>query len=486
MPFPLFTAMMRRDASGAPAEWERPGPTPAGLRRDAVAAGLWWVIGVSLWWLTEQFREPQFRVDSWQAMLGFAFLVAPLAVRRRWPLVAVLVASVVFLVVGMTVPSLNVQATFQAAYFASLYAAAAWAKDTRAFWICSAVVLGVMFVWVVVSFTMARSAEQFLAQLPQQDGPIPPLMGYALYTLVLNVAYFGGSLFFGRRGRAAAWQRETLLRQTDQLLLQADELARRAVVDERLRIARELHDVVAHHISAVGVQASAARRVQSKSPETTTRLLGQIEESSRQALAETRSLLGVLRTDTTVGFGEDTRGERSPEPGLGELPLLLEGSAAGGVAATLQRVEHPDVPLDSVPSSLGLSLYRVTQEALSNVRRHSTATSAAVTLRTGVGPDGAWPGPWAEVEIVDSGRVLPSTGGGGFGLRGIRERAALHHGEAELGPRTTGGSGTGYRVRVRLPLQRGGKATASTADAGTTTNANTNANINTNAQDAAS
>lgn len=456
MPFPLFNALMRRDASGAPAAWERPSPPPAALRRDVYAAGLWWVIGVSVWWLTEQFREPEFRIAVWQAMFGFALLIAPLAVRRRWPLTALLVASVVFMVVGMLFPSINVQATFQAAYFASLYAAAAWAKDTRAFWICAAVVLGVMFAWVVMSFTLVRSAEQLMAEMPQQDGPISPLASYALFSLIINVAYFGGSLFFGRRGRAAAWQRETLLRQTDQLRLQADELARRAVVDERLRIARELHDVVAHHISAVGVQAAAARRVQAKAPETTTRLLGQIEESSRQALAETRSLLGVLRTDTSVGYGEDERGERSPEPGLGELPALLEGSAAGGVSATLQRVEHPDVPLDSVPSSLGLSLYRVTQEALSNVRRHSTATSATATLRTGLGPDDAWPGGWVEVEIVDRGRPLPDTSGGGFGLRGIQERAALHRGEAEVGPRTTGGSGTGYRVRVRLPLQRVG------------------------------
>lgn len=461
MPFPLIKALIRHDASGAPAEWERPAPSQAGLRRDVYAAGLWWVIGLLVWWLTEQFSGANLRLELWQAMLGLALIVAPLAVRRRWPLSAVLFASLAFLLVALIFPSLNIQATFQAAYFASLYSAAAWAKDTRALWISAALVIGVMFVWIVMSFTVTRSMEQYVSQLPPQDGPIPPLVAYILYSLALNIAFFGGSLVFGRRGRAAAWQREVLLLQTDQLRRQGDELARRAVVDERLRIARELHDVVAHHISAVGVQAAAARRVQSKAPETTTRLLGQIEESSRQALAETRSLLGVLRTDTTVSYGEESRGERSPEPGLGEFPELLEGSAAGGVAVSLQRVEHPDVPLHSVPSSLGLSLYRVTQEALSNVRRHSTATAATATLRTGLGPDGVWDGGWVEVEIVDRGRALPGTSGGGFGLRGIRERAALHHGEAELGPRTTGGAGTGYRVRVRLPLHRISAATTS-------------------------
>lgn len=431
-------------ADAAPAPWERPSPPAGAYRRDALGAVVVFVLGTWGWWLATQFSVEEMSDNSWQSVVSIAAICAPLATRRRWPLASLLVSTAVFLIAGSLLPTIAIQATFQVAAFASLYAAAAWAKDTRAYWICAAVVLASVVAWLVISFALSISAERMLFNLPEQRGPVPPLGALALYQLGMNLAFYGGSIYMGRRARTSAWQRERLIEQAAQLEAQSAELARRAVVDERLRIARELHDVVAHHISAVGVQASAAKRIQTKDPEMTARLLTQIEHSSRRAIAETRSLLGVLRTEDPSASASD----RSPEPGLTQLADLVDSAADAGLAVSLTRVVDDAVPLESVPPSLALSLYRVAQEALSNVSRHSSASSATLVVRTGRSAEA----PWAEVEVVDSGRPLPGTSGTGFGVRGMRERAALHRGDVEVGPRPHGG----WRVRLRVPLDSPG------------------------------
>jgi signal transduction histidine kinase len=218
-----------------------------------------------------------------------------------------------------------------------------------------------------------------------------------------------------------------------------------------LRIARELHDVVAHHVAVIGIQAGAARRVLGKDPGAATDALRTIEGSSRDAVAEMRSLLGVLRSETDL---EPAGDERAPEPDLADLRELVDGRAEAGLAVELHCVEERPGDLEDVPGPLGLSIYRTVQESLANVARHSTATRALVTLRTGTNresTDGTGPAPrWVEVEVTDDGRPRGGTDGSGFGLRGIRERVALHGGDAEIGPRRTG---TGWRVRARFGLR---------------------------------
>jgi signal transduction histidine kinase len=217
--------------------------------------------------------------------------------------------------------------------------------------------------------------------------------------------------------------------------------------------------------------------VQAKSPETAAHLLTQVEGSARSALAETRALLGVLRSEPH-GVGDDMPDgaspadataspsaaapaaaappaadhstHRAPEPGLADLEDLAK-EMEPDVQVETKRVEAEDLPLSKVPAHLGLTLYRVAQEALTNVRRHSTARSASLTVRTG--RDAEF-GEWVEAEILDTGRALPTPrgpSGSGYGLEGIRERAALHQGSAEIGPRT---GAPGFRVRLRLPLNR--------------------------------
>lgn len=458
---------------GVPADWERPGPTRRQARRDVLGAVVVFGIGLLAWWLYSDLDDSE--VPLWKAAVGLGLQCSLLAIRRTHPIIGLLVATVVFVAVSQWLPKLSVQLSFQGTYFASFYSAAAWAKDTRVLRTCATAILVVMAAWLVVNSTLFGAYQEITKAASDAHGLLPPFVAWMIYSILMNAAYFAGALLFGRRARAGAWQEETLREQAEQLKDQSAELARRAVVDERLRIARELHDVVAHHISAVGIQAAAARRVQDRDPATAASLLTQVESSARSALAETRALLGVLRSDAAEAGPQASLADaapsapravpsapatteapvpasRAPEPGVADMEDLVD-EMRPDIEVTLTRVEAQGLPLSDVPDHLGLTLYRVVQEALTNVRRHSTARSATVTLRTG---RDAELGDWVEAEILDTGRPLPDPRGpvgSGYGLEGIRERASLHVGVAEIGPRT---GSPGFRVRLRLPLNRPG------------------------------
>ncbi|WP_291279862.1 histidine kinase [Galactobacter sp.] len=457
----LLPALVGPDA---PADWERPGPTRTQQIHDVIIAVLVFGVGLLAWWVYDDLDNST--IALWQAATGLGVQSALLSIRRRFPLICLIAATVAFIAISQWLPGLSVQLSFQGAYFTALYSAAAWSKDTRAFRACTAGILVVMGVWLVIGSTLFGAYQKIVDAADGSNGALPPFVAWMLYSVLMNVAYFAGALYFGRRARAGAWQHDRLMAQHQQLKEQSAELARRAVVDERLRIARELHDVVAHHISAVGIQAAAARRVQPKAPDTAAELLTQVESSARSALSETRALLGVLRSDPgqmpadASSAPADTTpepappaasaGSRAPEPGLEQGGERVE-EMAPDLRVELSRVQTDGLALAQVPAHLGLTLYRVVQEALTNVRRHSTARSATVALRTG--HDEAL-GDWVEAEILDTGRALPTPrgpAGSGYGLEGIRERAALHVGVAEIGPRT---GSAGFRVRLRVPLTR--------------------------------
>lgn len=210
------------------------------------------------------------------------------------------------------------------------------------------------------------------------------------------------------------------------------ELAARSAAEERLRIARELHDVVAHAMSVITVQAGVARYILPIRPEQTSDALEAIESTGRQALRDMRQLLGVLREE----------GERSPDrpaPGLAELGDLIEGTRAAGTTVEL-RVCGEVRPL---PEGVELSAYRIVQEALTNVVKHAATDHARVVL--------AYEPEQLAIEIVDDGTgagVAAAASGGGHGLIGMRERAALHGGSLEAGPLPV----RGYRVAARLQV----------------------------------
>jgi signal transduction histidine kinase len=214
----------------------------------------------------------------------------------------------------------------------------------------------------------------------------------------------------------------------------AAEDARRALFDERVRIARELHDVVAHHVSMMGVQAGAARVVLNRDPDKAKEALAMIETSSRQAVLELHTLLGFLRQ---AGDAEDP----GPQPGLGELEDLL-GAMGGSELVVEVRVEGEPCPL---APTVDASAFRIVQEALTNTVKHATASRVDVHLRYRPGT--------LEISIVDDGRAggAVASSPGGLGLVGMRERVGLHGGQLTAGPV----AGGGFRVHATLPTAAG-------------------------------
>ncbi|MFE7600313.1 sensor histidine kinase [Streptomyces sp. NPDC057494] len=236
-------------------------------------------------------------------------------------------------------------------------------------------------------------------------------------------------------------------------------VAEQAVTAERLRIAREMHDTVAHSIGIVALQAGAARRVIDTQPEAARQALTEIETASRETLAGLRRMLGALRTADTEAEAPPAPGQAAPDrtadpadvpglpemPGLAALDRLAELTGNAGVRVTVRRAGAP-CPL---PPDIDLSAFRIVQEAVTNVVRHSGADSCTVTV------DHRAPDSLA-VTVEDRGAVTGHARvhhgpGSGYGLTGMRERVAVLHGEFTAGPRTGGG----FRVTARLPLPTG-------------------------------
>jgi signal transduction histidine kinase len=208
-----------------------------------------------------------------------------------------------------------------------------------------------------------------------------------------------------------------------------EERARLAVSDERARIARELHDVVGHSVSVMTVQASAARRRLRPHQEKEREALLVVEQTGREALAEMRRMVGVLRHP-------DAAPALAPQPSLEFLDKLVEHAREAGLPVEL-RIEGEPVQL---PAGVDLTAYRLVQEGLTNALKHARAQSAEVVVRYNDGN--------VELTVSDDGRGGGGGDGGGHGLVGMRERVSVYGGELEAGPRPEGG----YRLRARLPV----------------------------------
>jgi signal transduction histidine kinase len=249
-------------------------------------------------------------------------------------------------------------------------------------------------------------------------------------TLVLAAAWLLGNFVGDRRAYAAQLEERTA-----ELEQAREDLARRAVADERLRLARELHDVVAHAMSVIAVQSGVGAHVAETQPEEARKALAAIETASRAALEELRRLLGVLRQDD----GDEPHGSLAPVPGLADLDTLLAEVGKAGLAVRL-RVEgvRPELP-----AGVDLSAYRIVQEALTNVVKHAGPARAQVVVCYGDRE--------VAVEITDDGKGAPGDGRTakvGHGIIGMRERVALFGGDLEAGPLPGGG----FRVAARLPF----------------------------------
>lgn len=236
--------------------------------------------------------------------------------------------------------------------------------------------------------------------------------------------------YVGRRVRLRGVHLTLLQERAAQLEREQEETAVRAAAEERTRIARELHDVVAHRVTLMTVQAGAAKTVAADDPEAAVRAMGAVEQAGRQALGELRHLLGVLRPHAAA---ETT----APQPGLADIPHLVDQFRESGLAVSFS-VDGQPVDL---PAPLDLSIYRIVQEALTNVVKHAGPDAVAdVGIRV--------EGEHVVIEVSDDGLARAGMSGSGHGLVGMRERAHLLGGSLQAGPLPLGG----FRVVARVPI----------------------------------
>jgi signal transduction histidine kinase len=323
-------------------------------------------------------------------------MASTVAIRRRYPAAAGIAAALLANVVAIGWKPPN-SVSYGIAWLCSIYALTVW-TSTLEFAIGAAAVALPTFAAVAI-----RGA---------------PKGGISFTVVALAVMLVVRRVVGDRERRAQIAERER------------DLIAREAVVEERARIARELHDVIAHHVSMIVLQAGAERRVLDGANASTRDVLETVEQTGRSALTEMRRLLGMLRGDETEPL--------TPQPGLVDVPVLVEQLREAGLPVELE-VEGDRREL---PVGIELSAYRIVQEALTNALKH--ARDARTSVRVSYGPDSL------ELEIVDDGApAAQPVERGGHGLVGMRERVALYGGSIEAGSRPTGG----FAVRVLLPTQ---------------------------------
>jgi signal transduction histidine kinase len=333
----------------------------------------------------------------------------PLALRRRAPATMLLIAAASLAVAAVVVRDSagGVPVEVFIAMLVAFYSVGAHCDDRRA------PVVGALALVVIAATDLARPGFFNGAHSARPAA-----------WLAFAIAWLVGRDMRRRRGRVT-----DLESRAAQLEREREEKAQLAVSEERARIARELHDIVAHGVSVIVAQARAGPHL-TDDPERANGVFRAIESSGREALVELRRLLGILRSD-------DQQLAIGPQPGLTSLTSLVEQVRASGLPVDL-RVEGEPVHL---PAGVDLSAYRIVQEALTNVVKHAHATSAEVEVR--YRPDAL------ELAIVDDGRgAAVSANGTGHGLIGMRERVALYGGKLDAGRR----DGGGYSVRARLPL----------------------------------
>ncbi|MCE7004175.1 sensor histidine kinase [Kibdelosporangium philippinense] len=405
-----------------PAYWRRPSPTPAEQRQDVWIALLVLVGALVAMVLVKSVGTPN-APPLWEQLVWAASLALPLALRRRYPIVVLLLVGAVFIAAAIRAVGDNLMPSI--AVFLATYTVGAWAQNrTWARWSRIAVIAA-MFILLGYNLLTAIADPP---DLPHAAGPMNPVLAGVLYTLAMNLLFFAGAYFFGNMAWLSARRQAELVWRAEELRLSQEQNTRGAIVAERVRIARDLHDVVAHHVSVMGVHAGAARSVLGKDPDVASEALRTVEQTARTAITELRGLLGVLRAEDTEA--SDT----TSSPGLDQLPELFSAAKSAGLEVVHGVYGEPR----PVPQGVALSAYRVVQEALTNVVKHAGARRADVRVRfleTAL-----------EIEVSDDGRG-DVKGSNGFGLLGMRERVAVHGGELDAGPRRDGG----FRVRVSLP-----------------------------------
>lgn len=283
--------------------------------------------------------------------------------------------------------------------------------------------------WLLAIYTVAAHCEPVRARLGGAFSLVAGLIWMGVDDWLFPLVVFGGAWIAGRLVRQREVYAGVVEERARALEREREANARAAAAEERARIARELHDILSHSVSVMVVQAGAERLALGSDRAATGEALEAIERTGRQALAEMRRLLGMLR----VG---DEPAAHAPQPTLAELDQLVSQVREAGLPVEF-RVEGEPVAL---PPGIAVSAYRIVQEALTNVLKHAGPTQARVVVRYGRGA--------IELEIADKGRGPTGTRNDGHGLVGMRERVALYGGDFDAGAL----NGGGFVVRARLPL----------------------------------
>jgi len=365
--------------------------------------------------------DPHAPVAAAAVLAAMGLILYP---RRRFP-AAVLVA-VALLVAGLAVLGASPEGGFVAVLVAS-YSAAVYGGRRLAFGLAAAVVIVLLGTSIpaVLGDTSLRIAA----------------LGRIL--LAAAGAWLVGLVIRGQFSARSA-QLDVMRERAELAAARQQEEGRRATIAERLRIARELHDIVAHHLSVVVIQAQGAQRTIRRDPQRAMAAMTQVEQTGRTALEEMRGLLGLLRSgehDSADPGGDPGLTRRAP-PGLADIAALAEQMRTAGLPVTVDTAGEPR----QIREDVGLTVYRIVQEALTNVLRHAGPASAAVSLTFGDTLD---------ISVTDDGRgAAAGLGAGGIagagrGTAGMRERVAVLGGQLTAGPRPGGG----FRVHATIPLE---------------------------------
>ncbi len=348
--------------------------------------------------------------------------------RRRYP--GAVLVGVALLVAGLVAAGTSLEGGFVAVLISS-YSAAVYGGRRLAFGLAAATVIVLLGLGV-----------------PTALGVMPPRAAAPVRILLAaDGAWLVGLVIRGQFSARSA-HLEIIRERAELTVARQQEEARRATIAERLRIARELHDIVAHHLSVVVIQAQGAQRTIERDPQRAKAAMTQVEQTGRTALEEMRGLLGLLRS----GEQADDCADADPVGGPGLARLAPPGLADIGALARQMRAAGLQVSVDTegepreVREDVGLTVYRIVQEALTNVVKHAGPASAAVSLTFS---------DKLEISVTDDGRGaaagLAADGipGAGRGTAGMRERVAILNGQLTVGPRPGGG----FRVQATIPLE---------------------------------
>ncbi len=358
------------------------------------------------------------RLPYWGDILITAALLLPLAWRRVRPLWVVgWVGPLFALYRYLEIPEPNVSSL---AIFLAIFAAGAYSDATARHALRA---VAVAFSGLALLYSIFGQ-EEFVGF----DG-----LTLAALSLAINAGFFAAAWLLGDAWRRRRIDAAELARRADQLAVEREARARRAVLDERVRIARELHDVVAHHVSVMGVQAAGARRILEVDPTRAADALASVEDSSRQAVTELHRLVGFLRS-------EEDEASIEPQPTIEDLDELIERVRDTGLPVEVRRMGKAR----ELPLAVDLSAYRIIQEALTNVIKHAGNAPTTVIL--------SYLDQALEIQVVNTrgtSGIQPSGESGGRGQLGMRERATMVGGDLSVGSI----KGGGYRVAARLPTE---------------------------------